>query len=133
MIKAYLAIKFHEDCRNKDLVESISAALDKAGIDATVMVRDYEKWGEVKYTPKELMELTFKLIGESDLLVIEFSEKGVGLGIEAGYAHSKNIPIIVIAKKGSDISDTLRGISKEVFIYDDPSELTERFRGLEFA
>lgn len=131
-MKVYLAIKFHEDCRNRQLIEKISESLNKAGFKTTVMVRDYEKWGEIKFTPQELMKLTFQSIDKSDVLIVELSEKGVGLGIEAGYAYSKNIPIIVIAKVDSDISNTLRGIAKNVIFYEEPEELTEKFKELRF-
>ena len=128
MAKAYLAIKFHEDFKNKILIEEISNSLNDAGFQTIVMARDYEKYGKVHFSPKELMELTFELISRSDILVIEFSEKGVGLGIEAGYAYAKRIPIIVIAREGSDVSDTLKGISKEVIIYKNLRELSEKLR-----
>lgn len=129
-MKAYLAIKFHEDCKNKKLINDISNSLQKAGFNSIVIVRDYEKWGKVNFTPEELMKLTFKLINESEIIVVEFSEKGVGLGIEAGYAYANNKPIIVIAKKNSDISTTLRGISKKIFFYNNPEELIEKFKEL---
>ncbi|MBS3141198.1 nucleoside 2-deoxyribosyltransferase [Candidatus Woesearchaeota archaeon] len=127
-MKAYLAIKFHEDCKNKKLIETIIEVLEKSGFEVKTIIKDYEKWGKVKFKPEELMKLTFKLIDSSDLLIIEFSEKGVGLGIEAGYAYSKNIPIVVIAKKGSDISNTLLGIAKEVILYENPEELTLKLK-----
>ena len=57
-------------------------------------------------------------------------EKGVGLGIEIGYAYAKGIPIIVIAKRGSEISSTLQGIARETFFYDRPEELTEKLKKL---
>jgi nucleoside 2-deoxyribosyltransferase len=60
--------------------------------------------------------------------VVELSEKGVGVGIEAGYARAKGKPIITVARRESDVSDTLRGISREVFIYQDKGEL-EKFFG----
>ena len=41
---------------------------------------------------------TFEIIESSDVAVIDLSEKGVGLGIEAGYAYSKQIPIITISE-----------------------------------
>jgi len=128
MKKAYLAIKFHGDLKNKGLIEEISDNLNKVGFETVVMARDYEKWGEVHFFSKELMKLTFELIEKSDILIIEFSERGVGLGIEAGYAYAKHIPIIVIAKNGSEISNTLKGISKEVIFYNDPKELSEKLR-----
>ncbi len=129
-MKAYLAIKFHEDYKNRNLIEQISSALEVAGFKSTVMVRDYEKWGKIQFTPVELMELTFKLIDEANLLVVEFSEKGTGLGIEAGYAYASNKPIIVIAKRSSEISLTLSGIAREIHFYDDPKELSHIFKNL---
>lgn len=126
MKKAYLAIKFYENLENKKLIEEISDNLTKAEFQTFVMARDAEQWGEIHFSPNELMKLTFESIDKSDVLIIELSEKGVGLGIEAGYAHAKNIPIIVIAKEGSDISSTLKGISKEIIFYNDPKELDEK-------
>ena len=122
-MKIFLAIKFHENLSNKKLIDDISNVLASSGNVVTVMARDYEKWGEIKFNPDELMKLTFKIIEESDLLLVEFSEKGVGLGIEAGYAHAKGVPIVVMAKTGSDISSTMRGIAKKVIFYDNPEEL----------
>ncbi|MEK7088870.1 MAG: nucleoside 2-deoxyribosyltransferase [Patescibacteria group bacterium] len=125
-MKAYLVIKFKEDNSNKKTIESVSAVLEKIGIETIVMARDYEKWGEVKLTPEALMQKTFEIIGSSDLLVVEFSEKGVGVGIEAGYAYAKNKPIFVIAKEGSDISSTLKGIARNIIFYNDPEELINK-------
>lgn len=70
------------------------------------------------------MTLTFREIEKSDFLLIELSEKGVGLGIEVGYAYAKGAPIIIIAKTGSDISTTMQGVAKKVIFYDNIEELT---------
>lgn len=122
-MKAYLIIKFKEDNSNRKLIEDISAVLGKMGMETTVMARDYEKWGEVKFTPEILMQKTFEIIDSSDVLIVEFSEKGVGIGIEAGYAYAKNKPIYVVAKEGSDISSTIKGVAKEVIFYNNPEEI----------
>ena len=53
--KAYLAIKFKEDFSNRNMIEDISDVLSKSDIETVVMARDFEKWGEIKFTPKELM------------------------------------------------------------------------------
>jgi len=42
-MKVYLAIKFHEDFKNKELIESISESLEKNNIKAINMARDYKK------------------------------------------------------------------------------------------
>jgi 2'-deoxynucleoside 5'-phosphate N-hydrolase len=126
MKNAFLSIKFHEDCGNKRLIEDICKELEKAGIKVRTIIKDYEKWGKVKFEPDKLMKITFEEIDKTDMLIVEFSEKGVGLGIESGYAYSKNKPIIVLAKEGSDISTTLKGISTNVILYKDINEISSR-------
>ncbi|WP_313758309.1 hypothetical protein [Tissierella sp.] len=122
-MKAYIGIKYHEDYRNEAILNKISSTLEKIGYKTSCIVRDIENSGQVEYNPQELMELTFKEIDKCNLVVIDLTEKGVGLGIEAGYAFAKGIPIITIAKQGSDISETLVGISKRVLFYDDIEDI----------
>jgi nucleoside 2-deoxyribosyltransferase len=122
-MKAYVAFKFKEDYSDKGLIEGICGALHTAGLETAVMVRDYEKWGAVKMAPQEFMPLALKAIADCDIFIAEFTEKGVGLGIEAGYAYAKGKPIIVIAKSGTQISDTLKGISKRIIFYEEPEDL----------
>ena len=123
-MKAYLAIKFYEDFSNRQEVEALLGCLEEAGFESVCVVRDCEAWGRYTFQPSVLMQKSFDLIEASDVVVIELSEKGVGLGIEAGYAHAKGIPVVTIAKTGSDISKTLRGISDAVFHYHDYTDLT---------
>ncbi len=66
----------------------------------------------------------FEVIDSSQVVVIDLTEKGVGIGIEAGYTDAKEIPIITIAEYGSDISATLRGISQRVILYKNFDDLT---------
>ena len=127
-MKATIAIKYHPDSSNRPRIDLISRALARGGVESFCVVRDLERWGEVHFPPAELMRRSFAAITASDLLVVDLSEKGVGVGIEAGYAHARGIPIITIARAGADISDTLRGISQHVFWYDSETELAEFFR-----
>ncbi|HEX9925880.1 MAG TPA: hypothetical protein VGD99_24705 [Anaerolineae bacterium] len=48
------------------------------------------------------MARSFVEIDSSEVVVIELSAKGVGLGIEAGYAYARRIPIVTIARTGSN-------------------------------
>ena len=73
------------------------------------------------------MTKAFEAIRSCQLVVIELTEKGVGLGIEAGYAYAQGIPIITIAQKGCDISTTLAGISESVYRYSDFADLNRFF------
>jgi nucleoside 2-deoxyribosyltransferase len=69
------------------------------------------------------MARSFEEIDSSDLVVVDLTEKGVGLGIEAGYAHARGIPVVTIARQGADISQTLRGISAQVLWYEGRDDL----------
>ncbi|GIK43825.1 MAG: hypothetical protein BroJett011_76580 [Chloroflexota bacterium] len=129
-MKIYLAIKYHPNQQNRIQVEAISGILEQQGFETVCIVRDVERWGQVHFTPAELMRRSFAEIETSDVVVIELTEKGVGVGIEAGYAYAKGIPIITIARKGADISATLQGISQKLFLYDDMDELTRFFHQL---
>ena len=126
-MKAYISIKYREDNSNKDCIQKISAALEQNDFETVCIARDIEKWGQVELSPHELMRRTFAEIDSSNLLVVDLTEKGVGLGIEAGYAYAKQIPIVVIARKGSDISTTLQGIAQKLFLYDEFEDLADFF------
>ena len=129
--KAFISIKYHADNRNREQIENISGVLEACGFETICIARDVERWGQVQLGPKALMARTFDEIATSDLVVVDLTEKGVGLGIEAGYAHAHAVPVVTIARKGSDISETLRGISRQVFEYeafDDLKHLVTQLR-----
>lgn len=84
--------------------------------------------GALQSDPYELMRQTFLELRDSKLVIVDLTEKGVGVGIEAGYAKARGIPIVTIAAAGSEISETLAGISDKVFIYKD-WEALDQFMG----
>ena len=122
-MKAYIGIKYHEDYNNKIIVNKISSILEKKGYETICIIRDIENEGQISIDSNELMRITFMEIDTCDLVIIDLTEKGVGLGIEAGYAFAKGIPVITIAKYGSDVSKTIQGISKKVIFYDDIEDI----------
>jgi len=121
--RAYFGIKYHEDNRNRDQIESLSVALKNDGIETICIVRDVEKWGDVQLSPQELMKITFDEIDKSDFVILEMTEKGVGLGIEAGYAVGKGKPVIVLTKEKQKLSTTMQGIATVVIQYSQPEEI----------
>jgi nucleoside 2-deoxyribosyltransferase len=127
-MKAYLAIKYHPDNANQPSIEGISGALEACGFETVCIARDVERWGQVQLDPAELMARSFAEIDGCDVVVVDLSEKGVGVGIEAGYAYARRIPILTIAAQGADISTTLRGISRRIFQYRQFDELVDFFR-----
>ncbi len=134
-MKAYLAIKYHADNANRPRIEGISAALEACGFETVCIARDVERWGQVELGPADLMTRSFAELDTCDVVVVDVSEKGVGVGIEAGYAYARRIPIFTIAAhrseslwEGADVPTTLRGISREVFEYRQLGELVEFFK-----
>lgn len=121
--RAYLAIKYHADHGNRNRIEGITATLEACGFDTICIIRDLEQWGAVHFDAHTLMQKSFEAIDACDLVVVDLTEKGVGIGIEAGYAWAKHIPIVTIAQAGSDISETLRGISDGICFYERYSDL----------
>ena len=69
------------------------------------------------------MRITFEEIDKSDFVILEMSEKGVGLGIEAGYAIARKKPLIVLIKQGLELSNTMQGIADIVIPYSQPEEI----------
>jgi nucleoside 2-deoxyribosyltransferase len=122
-MKAYLAIKYHADFANRNRIEGLLAVLENIGYQTFCAVKDLEGWGTISHTPDVLMRKSFELIDDCDVMVVDLTEKGVGVGIEAGYAFAKNKPIITIAQNGSPISETLRGISSLITTYEHLSDL----------
>jgi hypothetical protein len=121
--KVYLGIKFHADHRNRELVDWISEVFEEHGLATVCVARDMEDWGRVSFDAHDLMQRAFDAIRHSAAVVVEFTEKGVGLGIEAGYAAALGIPVFVLLRADAEVSTTLDGISSEVFRYVDDGSL----------
>lgn len=128
-LHSFFALKFHEGDEDRAKVEAIESALRKAGIEITLMARDVEKWGNANIpNGKTLMkDYAFPAMLQCDCNIIEFSEKGVGLGMNGGFCYAVGKPIYVIAKTNSDISTTMANIATEIIFYDEPEDLVEPF------
>ena len=118
MKSVYFGIKYHPDNRNKGVIEEFERCFSKHGFKSFCVVRDMELWGEASVSAKEIMQETFAKIDSSDLVVLDVSEKGVGLGIEAGYAKAKGKELIVTVRKGMEVSTTISGTADRVIDYE---------------
>jgi hypothetical protein len=125
-LSADLSLKFHGDHRNRPFIEALSVVSAGVGVTTHCVARDLEHWGQHEFDAASLMRETFRMIDRVDVVVIELSEKGVGIGIEAGYASARGIPIVVLHPTGSDVSTTLRGIATAVLSYDDERPLASQ-------
>lgn len=128
-IHSFFALKFHDGEEDRAKVEAIETALNQAGVEITLMARNVEKWGKAEIPKgKTLMrDYAFPTMQQCDCNIIEFSEKGVGLGMNGGFCYAIDKPIYVIAKTGSDISTTMANIATKVIFYDKPDDLIKPF------
>lgn len=130
-MKVFLSVKYHADLSNREDIEHILDLVEACGHTSYCVVRDLEKWGAEQYEEHELMRQTLLHIRDSHLVLVETTEKGVGIGIEAGYAHARGIKIVALARKGSDISPTLRGIAHRVYLYESFEDLRGFIAGMD--
>jgi len=72
----------------------------------------------------------FPEIETSDIIIIEYSESGAGLGMVADHAYCHGVPLYLTAKKGSNISKTVNSVAEKVIFYDDINDITNEFKKL---
>ena len=113
-----MGLKYRDNHQNMEFIEQTKTNLAEHNIEMYCVERDFEKYGEMHYSEKQLMEYTFSEINKSDALLIDVSEKGIGIGIECGYAYANNKPIYIIVKKGIMISATIKGIATKIIEYE---------------
>ena len=65
-------------------------------------------------------------IDKCDMLIAETSEKGIGIGIEVGYARAKNKPIVYLRNACVKHSTTVSGISSYQIVYNNINDLQEQ-------
>lgn len=73
-----------------------------------------------------MMNQAIRDIDNCDILIAETSDKGIGIGIEVGYAKAKNKPIIYIRSAKAEHSTTVSGISDYQIIYADIGDLKNK-------
>lgn len=101
-------------------IRSISEALLEFQIIPIVFVDEFKFTAEEE---KQMMQQAMYSIDDCDLLIAEVSVKGIGIGVEAGYAKAKGKPVIYLRNKSAEHSTTVAGISDYQVIYDDVIEL----------
>ena len=125
LVNAYLVIKFHGDYSNKIRIEHILHSIAESGCQGQCVACDDEPFVKHHYWASDLMKKALSAIDAAQMVIVDATEKGVGVGIEAGYAFAKGIPIITIAEDGVHISDTLCGISAVIGNYTTPESLRD--------
>ncbi|MBP7173188.1 MAG: hypothetical protein KBA33_03835 [Cloacibacterium sp.] len=126
-MQAYISISFSKRKELEKEVQAIKNVLEIFGISAFVFVDEYQFSSKDE---KEMMQKAMEDIETSAILIAETSEKGIGIGIEAGYAKAKNIPVIYMRNAASEHSTTVSGIADFNIIYHDEKDLEEKLKNI---
>lgn len=129
-MRAFLSIKFWGDDRNRQDVEGIIAAIEDAGLEVFCFRRDAENWGEMAFEPREMMDSTFNEISKSDFLIADVADWPIGVGVEAGYAAAKCIPVICICPEDKKVANTVAGLADNVVRYKNYADLSKQLSSL---
>ena len=122
-MRAYISVSFKMRNYFTNEIESIKSALIESNFIPFVFVDNY------KFSIKEekvMMQTAMNDIDLSEILIAETSDKGIGIGIEAGYAKAKNKTVIYVRNIKNEHSTTLSGISDFQVIYEDPIDLKNK-------
>jgi nucleoside 2-deoxyribosyltransferase len=117
-MKVFISIKYHSDSANHERIDALINLARHHGMQPVCIPANIILNGFPLTDAHELMRRTFMELRDSNLMIVDLTEKGVGVGIEAGYARARGIPIATIAAADSEISETLAGISDRVFYYE---------------
>lgn len=122
-VTAYISISFSKKEFLRKEIASIADTLTRFKIQPHVFVSNYS------FNPsqeKEMMQQAMNDIDHCDLLIAETSDKGIGIGIEVGYAKAKGKPVIYIRHNNAEHSTTVSGISDFQIVYTDAGDLEKQ-------
>ncbi len=128
-MKVFITASFREG-RNKEEIEKFCGLIRKSGFKDFCFIRDIENYQKKFEDPKELMNRAKEEISKCDVLIIDFTNKPTGRAIEAGIAFDQNKKIISIAKKGTKLKDTAKGISDFVIEYKNIEDIVPKIKHL---
>jgi len=104
---------------NKSEIEQLCAVVRGAGFEDFCFVRDVEGYVKTFSDPQKLMQCAAEEVKKCDGLLLDVSEKSTGRTLEAGIAFGAGKKVLLIAKSGTIVKDTLLGIASVPVIYYD--------------
>lgn len=122
-MRAYISISYNKRHELKEELNAIITVLKDAAIESFVFVDNFKFNASQE---KEMMRQAMILIDQCDLLIAETTDKGIGIGVEVGYAKAKEKPVIYLRNKNAEHSTTVSGISDFKIVYADTKDLEQK-------
>ena len=72
------------------------------------------------------MDITLEQITKSAFLVADVGDWPIGVGVEAGYACAKSVPVICICSVDKKVANTVAGLADHVIRYEDYYDLSKQ-------
>ena len=122
-MKAYISVSYSRRKHLDKELNAIADVLNKLAIEPFVFIDNYN----FDLTQEQqMMQQAMSDIENCDLLIAETSNKGIGIGVEVGYAKAKNKPIIYVRQNNAAHSTTVSGISDFKIVYHDTDDLQKQ-------
>lgn len=119
-MKAYITVSYSKRKLVDKEIALIIETLNTFDISPFVFVDNY-KFDILQ--EKQMMSQAMKDIENCDILIAETSEKGIGIGIEVGYAKAKGKIVIYLRQQNAEHSTTVSGISDFQIVYSNSEDL----------
>ncbi|HEU5293060.1 MAG TPA: nucleoside 2-deoxyribosyltransferase [Cyclobacteriaceae bacterium] len=122
-MRAYISVSYHMRKLLDQEIKSIMEVLRGYSISPLVFVDQYKFESEQE---RDMMKTALSEIESCDLLIAEVSDKGIGIGVEVGYAKAKGKPVLYLRQRNADHSTTVSGISDFHIAYSDTMDLKQK-------
>jgi len=119
-MKAYISVSYSKRKSIDKEIATIIDTLNEVNISSLVFVDEYKFDLSQEH---QMMKQAMTEIENCDLLIAETSDKGIGIGIEVGYAKAKGKSIFYLRKQDAEHSTTVSGISDYQIIYSETKDL----------
>ncbi|MGL4585054.1 MAG: hypothetical protein ACRCVU_18975 [Flavobacterium sp.] len=120
MEQIYISCSFSMQQDLREVTDRIKEEIEVIGYEPFVFIEHYTFRLDQE---KEMMIQAMKDIDESCCLLAETTDKGIGIGIEAGYAKSQGKPVVYIRRADASHSTTMSGLSDYYVLYKDIEDL----------
>lgn len=122
-MKAYIAVSYSKRKLVDKEIALIIETLNTFDISSFVFVDNYKF--DISQE-KQMMSQAMNDIENCDILIAETSEKGIGIGIEVGFAKAKSKIVIYLRHQNAEHSTTVSGISDFQIVYSNNKDLKNK-------
>lgn len=126
-MNAYISISYSKRKLFEKEISTIVDTLKSFKISSLVFVDTYTFNVSQE---KEMMQQAMIDIDNCDILIAETSDKGIGIGIEVGYAKAKGKIVIYLRNNDAEHSTTVSGISDYQIVYFNNQDLKDKLTNL---